>query len=648
MPRVLQRNHSTALPYAIVILDTEAVEERDQFRTNTVHQSLYFGKATYIRYRKGKRGDTDSFTFTTAVQFWQWLLPRMHKKTCTWLFAHNLGYDLTLVDFWQLIESRILSFHNPCPQRKKGASQTDKPQRRTGMYVDADPPTIIQCYDAKGSQLLCLDSLNYWPIPLAELGRMQGIPKLPRPSYAAPDAAWELYNGRDVDILQRAVVDLINFVRDNDYGKFRWTAAGQAMAAFRHRFMRHSICLDRPDDIVALERQAYYGGRIEILKTGIIDEEVFELDVSSMYPSVMINNYFPTKLVDSYLDRRDYDPAKHNPGLFTVAECLVCSDGTPYPVRCKDGTYYCTGSFWTTLCGSDLLAAIVHGHVRAFGRWARYRLQRVFASYVEHFWGERQRYGREGNELAEHFCKSMLNSLYGKFGQQSAHWEECEPPLEPWMWGQRAIRNAETGDVRKFRSIGGFIQEEQPPSEHKQAFPAISAWVTAYARQRMRQLVAIAGSRNVFYVVNDALYVNQAGLINLQLAGEVTEGELGKLRQKRYGPNAEFWAPNNYRVGDERIVAGVHRNAKQVGTHIYEEESFQRLKDITASRPNSHIDVTLRTKVLVSKIKRCHVGSDGWTYPITLYADGAKHLSLMRQRHKLPTLAEFAAYPRDK
>lgn len=647
-PRVLQRNHSTALPYAVVILDTEAVEEPDPFRVDTKHQSLYFGKATYIRYRKGKRGECDSITFTTAVQFWQWLLPRLHRKTCTWLFAHNLGYDLTLVDFWQLIETRILVFHNPCPQRKKGDATERKPPQRVGMYVDADPPTIIKCFDVKGSQLLCLDSLNYWPIPLAELGRMQGIPKLPRPSYAAPDAAWELYNGRDVDILQRAVVDLIAFVRDNDYGKFRWTAAGQAMAAFRHRFYHHRICLDRPDDVIALERQAYYGGRIEILKTGIIDEEVFELDVSSMYPSVMIDGYFPTKLIDSYIDRPDYDPASRDPGLFTVAECLIDSGLCPYPVRCKDGTYYCVGRFWTTLCGSDLQAAVQHDHIRAFSRWARYRLQRVFESYVNHFYSERKRHGREGNQLAEHFCKSMLNSLYGKFGQLSARWEECDPPLEPWAWGQRAIRNAETGDVRKFRSIGGYIQEEQSPVEHKQAFPAISAWVTAYARQRMRQLVAIAGSRNVFYVVNDALYVNRSGLLNLQLAGEVVEGELGKLRQKRYGPNAEFWAPNNYRVGDERIVAGVHRNAKQVGTHIYREESFQRLRDITASRPNSHIDVTLRTKILVSKIKRCHVGNDGWTYPITLYADGAKHLDIMRDRRHLPTLAEFAAYPRDK
>jgi len=645
MARILRKNHSTALPYAIVILDTESVEEQDKHRHETTHNKLYFGKATYIRYRKGIRGECTSVTFTTAVQFWEWLLPRMHKKTCTWLFAHNLGYDLTLVDFWQLLESRILSFHNPLTPDAKSNGNACKPKQRTGLYVDADPPTIIKTFNAAGAQLLCIDSLNYWPLPLADLGRLQGLPKLERPTYAAPDRAWEVYNGRDVDILQRAVVNLISFVRANDYGKFRWTAAGQAMAAFRHRFCNHRIDLDRPKPVIALERQAYYGGRIEILKTGIIENEVFELDVSSMYPSVMLTNSFPTKLEDSYLTRDDYDPAANDPRLYTVAECCIDSQDVSYPVRCKDGTYYCLGRFWTSLCGADLQAAVRQGHVASFARWARYRLQPIFTDYVEHFYNARKEYAKQGNGLAEHFCKSMLNSLYGKFGQQSAVWDDCQSPIEQWAWGRRVIRNAETGEVRTFRSIGGYVQEEMRRGEHKQSFAAISAWVTAYARQRMSALVGIAGRGNVYYVVNDALYVNRAGLLNLQLAGEVKEGELGKLRQKRYGKNAEFWAPNNYIIGDERVISGVRKSAEKLGTHLYKETTVQRLWEITAARPFSHIDTTLRTRVLISKIKRALVGSDGWTYPFTLYADSEQHLAAIRDRDKPLTLGELSAIP---
>lgn len=634
MFRKMRKNHSTAMPAAIVLLDTETIEEECSYDPNRTLLKLFFGKARYIRLRKGNFGRRCEITFTNSVAFWSWLLPRLHPKTSTWLFAHNVAFDLTIVDFWQLLEAGILTFHKPDRKAVTDEFGTEPAKQESGLYVDNDPPTIIGTYTAAGGHLVCVDSLNYFPMALESLGSLLTVPKLARPSYAAPDVVWHRYCDQDLEILEKAITKLISWCRDNDYGKFRWTAAGIALAAYRHRLGNTTIDYDRPSDVMHLERNAYYGGRVEMIKTGHIDCEVFELDIASMYPSVMIDNWFPCKLDDTSETNPGGYADNVDPRLYTAAEVLIETEKDTYPVRCRDGTYYCTGRFYTTLCGPDLQHAFKRGHIRAVVRWARYRMQKLFTEYVTHFWEKRAEYARVGDSFHEHLCKSMLNSLYGKFGQQSPRWEDCECDLDPWPWGQQTVHVQGTGEWLIYRSIAGHVQQRVQPTEHKNSFAAISAWVTAYARQRIRQLVDIAGNRNVFYVVNDALYVNRSGLLNLQLAGEVQHNQLGKLRQKRYGKDAHFWAANNYRIGDERVISGVQKKAKQVAEMVYQEQVFQRLREITATRPASNVSIKLQYKVLLNKVKRAHVDPEGWTFPMSVQFDSELHLQAMRHKSR--------------
>lgn len=629
------------MPAAIVLLDTETQETDVDYDPARKRLVLFFGKARYIRLRKGRFCNCDEITFTKAVDFWKWLLPYLHRKTSTWLFAHNLAFDLTIVDFWQLLEAGILTFANPLRKVKTDEFGTEPARPAKALFVDGDPPSIIGTYSSNGGNLVCVDSLNYFGMSLADLGTLVSLPKLDTPSPQATDSVWHRYCGRDIDILDNAVRRLIEFTKQNNYGRFRWTAASLAMAAYRHRLGDTRINFERPEAVQQLERQAYYGGRVELLKTGNVDCEVFELDVASMYPSVMIDNWFPYALQDTWETNQGAYDARTDPRLFTAAEVLVQSETTSYPFRCRDGTYYCRGSFWTTLCGAELRDAFRSGHIRSVARWARYRMHRLFTEYITHFWSERAKYAASGQRLEEYLCKQMLNSLYGKFGQQSPRWEDCHCDLEPWAWGRRIIRRADTGENIVYRSIAGHVQKQTAAGEHKQSFAAIAAWVTAYARQRMRRLVEIAGARNVFYVVNDALYVNKAGILNLRLAGEVQDGELGKLRAKRYGKDAHFWAANNYRIGNERVLSGVHKKAEHIGGTTYRETVFQRMGDIIADRPQSSVETRMQFKVLVNKVKRSHVDADGWTFPITIHCDKDCHLAAIRNRERLPTLAEF-------
>lgn len=268
-------------------------------------------------------------------------------------------------------------------------------------------------------------------------------------------------------------------------------------------------------------------------------------------------------------------------------------------------------------------------------------MRRLFDEYVEHLWEKRTECRKQQDKLYEGLCKLMLNSLYGKFGQKSPQWVDCDTPDEPWMWGQRIYRRADTGEFSRYRSIAGAIQLEREPVDHKMSFAAISAWITGYARERMRHLVSIAGSRNVYYVVNDALYVNKEGALNLQIAGEVDPNVMGKLRLKRYGKNAHFWAANNYRIGTSRVLSGVAGNATQVSETTFRDEKQQRIREVIAFKPADTVRVRKRTISLLNKVKRCNVANDGFTYPFKIDCSSTQHLQAIRRTTELLSLRDL-------
>ena len=103
---------------------------------------------------------------------------------------------------------------------------------------------------------------------------------------------------RDVEIVERALEELLRWWSANDYGKFRWTAPGLAMAAYRHRFMRQEITFHDHQNVRQLERQSYFGGQLEAYWIGPIKQKVWQYDVVSLYPAVMRGNLYPVRLRD--------------------------------------------------------------------------------------------------------------------------------------------------------------------------------------------------------------------------------------------------------------------------------------------------------------------------------------------------------------
>ncbi|GAH77762.1 unnamed protein product, partial [marine sediment metagenome] len=173
------------------------------------------------------------------------------------------------------------------------------------------------------------------------------------------------------------------------------------------------------------------------------------------------------------------------------------------------------------------LYAFERGHVVKIKTAVLYEQANIFKSYVDRFYGLRQKFNRAGNAEYVEICKKLLNSLYGKFGQKAEIWEKIgDCPAER----DRVELCFEFGAtrVKQIRYLLGEIFELKGYEECFNSFPAIPAHVSAYARLYLWELMKQAGVGNYFYCDTDSLIVNEAGLCNLR--NQIDKVRLGGVK----------------------------------------------------------------------------------------------------------------------
>jgi len=182
--------------------------------------------------------------------------------------------------------------------------------------------------------------------------------------------------------------------------------------------------------------------------------------------------------------------------------------------------------------------------------------------------------------------------------------------------------SAKTGRAEKYRICGGVVEKYIGEEEHPQAFPAIAAWVTSYGRELIETARKCAGETNTYYVVTDALFVNDLGKQRLQDAGWLADGVMGKFSVKRTASDGEFVAIHHYRVGSHGISGSRKSSAIELAPGVTQELRFEGLKSVL-KRP---FDSTIEIQPIVKHYKRSYnrgvIKSDGWVTPLEASVDG--------------------------
>lgn len=590
-PHYLKANKASHVPqrHLFVDVETNLLPQEDR----TTNQTLKLGWACYWRQRPDKAKDTLAYTFFRGEdEFWDLVESHCLSKSTLLLVMHNVGFDFGVLHGFAQLAARGWVLKRPYTN---------------GM-------TTILGFNKGKYRIKVLDNGNYFPGKLANLGVAVGYPKL---NIDFETCSWEelkTYCKRDTKIMLKAWQMLYAFIPEHRIGVWRATLPSLAWNAFRHSFMSHKILVHANPELYELERMAYKGGRCSVFWVGHRKgEHLYKMDVNSMYPSVMVDNVFPTEYVRDYYHVGNRTMQRLLSKYCCVARVVVDTDEPVYPIRNKTRNVYPVGRFETYLTTPELKYAVEHKHLRRVHRVAVYKKERIFHDYVTFFYPLKVAYKKEDNRPFYHVVKLFLNGLYGRFGMKAHKWEKITE-VDPRLADIDFEYNDETKERINYYRWGDDVWKESGDGESENSCPAIAAHVTAHARLYLWQIINQAGRENVLYADTDGIICTEAGYG--KLADLLDDFELGKLKVEGESWDTLIRAPKYYFFGGKWKRKGVPAKAVEIEPNVFEFDRFPSLKGQGKWEKDTPFHTTKVVKRFSLKIYDGVPQADHWVKPL--------------------------------
>jgi hypothetical protein len=618
----MKPNHSTALPRYIISYAVDTVRTPADANPLSFHHTFQSATAIIGRLAGRKIVGRKEYTFNDKNDLWQLLSDTTRINYTTWVISRNCLRDLVVSGFSEAFERGEVTIDKPRSRRDK-RSNLGNPSDYTGLCVIESPPTIVGCrIGSTQGRVVFVDSMNWFPQSIQQLATTTGISDTAI-IYGQQSASINLNaSNHTAEIVFRAFTSLIAWVRDNDFGQFRYTTAAQALSAYRHRFMRRKILVHDNASIKTVERAGYFGGRTEVFRLGNIRGIVYQLDCNSLFPAVMRCSRVPYSLKRYEIRTEPLEVRPEIEWSESIAEVELQTDRPIYPCRTAKYIIYPVGIFRTVLVGPELHYAIIYGHVRKVGTWAEYSCAALFQDYVEYLYKLRYQYAADGNKLYEQFTKRLMNSLYGKFAQMSPPWQEHKGRMDMLPWTTARHYNGVTHEYEYYRAFGWQVQKLMPRVELPRTFVAVSAFITSYARMRMNLLRAIAGKRDVYYQGVDGMIVSRDGFDRLDKADEIDNRKLGKLRLDAIADDCDIVGCSDYRVGGKVVLAGRAAMYDDIDTGKMLQHKFAAASHLFKGGAVDYYEEKLEEFARHGTYTKGIVSQDGWVEPLLLGEDG--------------------------
>jgi hypothetical protein len=589
---ILKSEKTLTIPRHIIIFDTET--KKNRIDSENVQQVLRLGWACYYRRASDRHIDKYEWCyFETQSVFWHFVLSHTYPKEKVWLIARNIVFDFTVLGGWAYLK---------------------KAGYKLKFFYNAGTTSIISVYKQRCS-IVFLDSMNWFVESIEKTGERIGLPKLKIDFDTCTQAELKVYGRRDVEIELENFKLFIKFLTEGNIARLCYTRGSTAMSAFLLRHYTTKIYIHNNKQALQLEREAYRGGRVECFFIGTVsDGDFYLLDVNSLYPYVMKQNYYPVKYVKTLHNVSINDLTKYLKKYAIVARVLVDTDIPVYSIR-RGRSMFPVGQFVVTLCTPELQYAVLAGHIQSVDTLVLYKRENIFTSYVDKFYNLRQQFAAAGNEEYVELCKKMLNSLYGKFGQKAENWVKIgEAPNEPdrvevgFVYGGTKFTKVQylLGEVFLLKSYG----------EAYDSFPAIAAHVTAYGRLYLWDIMQKAGTGNYFYCDTDSLIVNKQGLDNL--ANRVSPSILGDLKIADKGNTLDIRGLKDYTFASKNVIKGIRKNAVQITDNLYTQDQWPSFKGMLRKSNSAIYTVKTITKHLTREYFKGTVTDTGLVIPLVL------------------------------
>lgn len=523
----LASNDSTWTPPAVITLDTETqVIQHDPevqgLRCWHVRASYRAG-AQRLPGEHAEGGGTDAADLTRRIDRWA------GRQTETWLYCHNLNFDLAVTRLPLLLCSR-------------GWAAGD-------MAVDGASPWMIL---TKGTRkLVVADSHALWPVQLAELAIAVGITKPALPDDDQPDT-WMARCAADTDILHTALLEVMAYHDRNQLGRWALTGASIGWNTMRHlqgartsrkaRTAREAlglpgvdpaaqpIVIDPDPDAIAHDRLAIYGGRRQTWRHGHLQPGAYqEVDFERAYQTVMASyplprsrgRWFDTLPVD---DRLVDDPANQ---WGIIAEVELSTDVPRWPCRVqvapaelhpgerspvtgmpldtRTRVIYPVGRFRSILAGPDIAEARRLGCLVSIGPGQVHRLGRAIRPWAQ--WSLTAQDDPQTPPVVRLALKHQGRAVAGKWAARS--WSKTIIGASTtYGWSYADTWVAATGTRGAIIDMAGTKFLSVPDRDADNAYPAILAWIEAYVRVALGRAIDVIGHDQVIQCDTDGMIID--------------------------------------------------------------------------------------------------------------------------------------------
>lgn len=654
-----KRNHKCEHPSRMVFYDTESTCMASETESGQAIHKFARGAASYWTYSGGVWNRRFKERFECASDFWKCTYNFLRSRKPTWAYTYNAAFNFTMLQGWCQLDYgylRIIEESKAIGAESNDGNKAVKFWR--GKTALDGLPFILECRHNNGP-LKLIDTLNYFNEPLRDIGIWVGHEQKPISlDCETHDIQFERLE-RNVEIIEKAILSLLNLWETEDLGNWQPTIASLAFSSFRHGKEKCQIVAhgDRKADdneraaldaifgdpqmdafdITECERRSYYGGRTAVyflgdIVAGAIPNEstsqhlfhkgrptisgpVTVLDVNSLFPFVMREYPHPIELIEAIKSPSFKTAQRLIDEFWCCADVELDTDATAYPCKTNNGTIYQIGRFLTALAGPELGSAVARGHVRTLGNLCVYYAGKPFSVFVDYWHARRSRAISGGSRIEGRFCKLIMNSLYGKLAQKTPLWQTCGHVVPPVRWGG-FIGQPGIGEPPCFmRSIAGVSQYQSAPRSCRHTFVAAAASVTSWAREYMRQLISICPSQSIVYMDTDSLFCLPVAVESLRSAGYLHQSQMGKLKDQGTYGSVRIFGLKDYELDGERVIAGLKANAEQISERLWKQVNFEGVKQIIQHDPDGTVGAKTVQFSPTATIPGHKVNWDGWCEP---------------------------------
>jgi len=291
------------------------------------------------------------------------------------------------------------------------------------------------------------------------------------------------------------------------------TTASQAMAVFR-KTMKFPIPTLKPE-IEDFVKKSYYGGRTEVFKMRCFDK-FYYYDVRSLYPYCMKKYPMPVGT-----PRKVHSFHENEIGFYKVEVKIPDVYLPPLPYVANQRLLFPFGKFSGIYTSKEIEVAIDAGCDVAVESGYVFSSSYIFDEYVDRMYAMKE----SGTGAVRDTGKLMLNSCYGKFGQNRRKMTMVRPnSLSEWS------------GLIPYNEKYNLFQKESV-SRATFIIPSIASWITSCARTELFNWLSKAGEKDVYYCDTDSVLSTRKLPIG---------DKLGDLKLEMEGEEGIFLSPKMY------------------------------------------------------------------------------------------------------